>query len=394
MRRWLSLGLVLLACFPRLGRAAEGMMSVALFQKDFPREITITSQQGMQVLDEKGKPLLPEQKTKTPLVLAWHSKGVHIASAPGLRKYFPSLLIKPRSETAPLFVGYKGIALRPYSGEVTVRAAGQTLLIVNRLPLEHYTAAVVSLEMPASWPLEALKAQAVVSRTYALKNLRQRHQAQSFAFCDLAHCQVYQGSSQVTEEVKTAVRQTQGQVLRHQGNLINAVYHSSCGGHTAPAAEVWPESDAPYLAGVDDRGPHGIYCQAAPEFKWETRITIGELEKMLASRQPRWAADPVVRIANRSTSGRVLDLQISAAGTDLRFTGDEWYRLWGQSRGWHQLKSANFEVAQKDNTWVFAGHGLGHGVGMCQWGNRARALQGQSYRKILSAYFAGCQVAE
>lgn len=388
MRILLLIFFLVLSSLGRSCLAAEELVKVALFRKDLPRQVKITAQHGLVVLDSEHKQIVLSSTAKIPLTLAWHKKGVRIIGWHGTGQIYSQLVIRLAHASEPLYLGHRQQALRPYAGELAITADKKNLLIVNSLPWPDYVAAVVSQEMPISWHEEALKAQAVASRTYAMKNQDQRHAHEPFHFCDLTHCQVYQGTQKISPKIQAVIRQTKGEVLLHKQELIDAVYHSCCGGQTASAAKVWPKSQAvPYLQTMFDQGFGKSYCQASPEFTWKVRLTFKELKKLFPQHKLRLKTVPAMRVLEKSRSQRVQKIQISTSKQDLVLTGQEWYRIWGHARGWHQLKSTKFEIKQAGNEFIFIGQGLGHGVGLCQWGAQGRAQSGQTYREILSAYF-------
>lgn len=251
-------------------------------------------------------------------------------------------------------------------------AASGGLDVVNIVPLESYVASSVASETPASWPAEALKAQAVVARSYALHE-RAKNSGASFELEGSVISQRYAVGA-VSEGVRAATRATQGQVLVFAGAPILAAFHSSSGGATASAAEVWGE-EVSYLHSVaspDD---------AAPDYFWSYEIALTDLSDALreAGYTPGRVND--VRVSARSGSGRVLSLRVGAlelSGRDLR-----------DVLGGRALRSAKFEVRLDGESVRFLGSGSGHGVGLCQWGASELARQGRSYRRILSHYYPG-----
>src|SRR5262249_32072425 len=156
-------------------------------------------------------------------------------------------------------------------------------------------------ELPPDFPLEAQKAQAVLIRSYALATAP-RHAAEGYDFCDLTHCQVYGGWEGVSGIREEAVRATQSLVLEYQGKPIEALFHSTCGGHTSANQKVFGGRALPYLQGVDD----GDYCRNSPHQDWESAIPLARIAALLAA-DPRY--DPYgevrgLRIADGEPRGR------------------------------------------------------------------------------------------
>lgn len=265
---------------------------------------------------------------------------------------------------------------RPLPGRLRLLpAAGEGLDVVNLVPLETYVASSVASETPAIWPAEALKAQAVVARSYALHE-RARRVGESFELEGSVLSQRYAVGS-VSESARLATRATRDQVLIYDGEPILAAFHASSGGATASAAEVWGE-DVAYLRSVSSPD------DAAPDYFWSYEITLGDLADALreAGYSPGEVRD--VRIADVSRSGRVLALRIGAlalSGRDLR-----------DVLGGRALRSAKFDARIEGDRVRFLGSGSGHGVGLCQWGASELARQGQSYRGILAHYYPGTRL--
>jgi stage II sporulation protein D len=255
-------------------------------------------------------------------------------------------------------------------GEVVMRVRDRDGAVA-RIALEPYVERAVAGEVWASWPPEALKAQAVVARTYALYE-RQRNAAQRYDVESSVLSQRF-ARGPVASGIRTAARATRGEYLSWSDAPILAAFHSSAGGRTASASEVWGE-DLPYLRSVESPD------DAAPDFFWTYQIGLEDLRAALreAGLDPRGRR---VRVLERSASGRAAQLEVLGArlsGRDLR-----------EVLGGRALRSALFDVRIEDGSARFLGSGAGHGVGLCQWGARELALRGQSYAEILTHYYPG-----
>jgi stage II sporulation protein D len=303
--------------------------------------------------------------------------------------------------TAPVRVNgklYRGIAeLLPGSGGLTV---------VNRVGLEAYLQGVVSAEMGrrSSTDEAALQAQAVVSRTYALRNLG-RWRAQGFDVSGTVADQVYGGVAIETPEARAAVADTRGQVLTYNGALIEAFFHSTCGGRTADGAEVFRGAAQPYLRSVLDQADNGfVYCSISPRYRWHEEWTSEALLATLQRNLPPVAgirSEQVVRVTDvrvvqRSASGRVDQLAIGLGGPVVRINGAAIRQVLRPPSG-ELLRSTAFNlIATADEGGVthlsVDGMGSGHGVGFCQWGAVGRARAGQGFEQILMAYFPGTRL--
>ena len=262
---------------------------------------------------------------------------------------------------------------RAYPGSLRLSArGGDSLDVVNLVALEPYVASAIASETPASWPIEALKAQAVVARSYALHE-RERRGGEPFDLEASVISQRY-GVSQVPEAAFAAARATEGEYLAFAGEPILAAFHSSSGGATASAEEVWGEA-VPYLRSVSSPD------EAAPDYFWSYEISLADLTQAL--REAGYAPGSLseVRVCQRSESGRVERIQLGSvllSGRDLR-----------ELLGGRALRSALFDARVDEGRVRFLGSGSGHGVGLCQWGASELAKRGASYRRILAHYYPG-----
>jgi stage II sporulation protein D len=270
------------------------------------------------------------------------------------------------------------VASSSASADVTLRVRGADGA-VRSVSLEPYVERSVAAETYASWPIEALKAQAVVARSYALHQrqarLKQPHGLRRPHDLEASVLSQRYVESAVASPVRAASRATAGEFLSWEGAPILAAFHSSAGGRTAAAEEVWG-LDVPYLRPVDSPD------DAAPDYFWSLEIGLDDLRGALGE---HGYAPPVggldVRVEDRSGSGRaqrVHVLGLSLSGRELR-----------QVLGGRALRSALFDVRVDGPIARFLGSGAGHGVGLCQWGARELARRGRSYTEILSHYYPG-----
>jgi stage II sporulation protein D (peptidoglycan lytic transglycosylase) len=296
---------------------------------------------------------------------------------------------------------------RRYRGRVNVMRDPSGLTVLNRVPVESYLAGVLGGEIGVRSRSEtqAVLAQAVVSRTFALKN-RGRREAQGFdAWADVRD-QVYNGVSGETPEVWHAVRATAGEVLRYRDEIADAFFHSTCGFSTAAVDEAFKTAQPrPYLRPVSDATGGGhYYCDISPQFRWREEWDGPKLGAILSRTLPAMmsaAGDGSRRITDvavtrTSPSGRVAELRIVLERAVLRVPGPD-VRAVLRPQPDRLLHSAAFQlsVTHQDGLvtrLVAAGAGSGHGVGLCQWGAIGRARAGQKYRAILTTYFLGTSV--
>jgi stage II sporulation protein D len=296
---------------------------------------------------------------------------------------------------------------RRYRGRINITSGRGGLTVVNRVNVESYIAGVVGPEIGGRRPdeLAAVLAQAVVSRSFAIRN-RGRWDAFGFdAYADTRD-QVYLGVAVETSQAWDAVRQTAGQVLQYDGEVIDAYFHSTCGSSTAAVAEAFATTRTrPYLRPVSDESGRGhYYCDISPRFRWREEWDASKLRAILSRTLP--AVTPLsgdglqritdVTVSRTTRSGRVGELRIVFERGDVRIPGPD-VRSVLRPEADRMLASAAFQLTvTKTNgevtRLVAAGGGSGHGVGMCQWGAIGRARAGQDYRKILTTYFPGTKI--
>lgn len=296
---------------------------------------------------------------------------------------------------------------RRYRGRISITSGRGGLTVVNRVNVESYIAGVVPPEIGARRPDEvaAVLAQAVVSRTFAVKN-RGRWEAFGFdAYADTRD-QVYLGVAVETAQAWDAVRKTAGQVLMYNREVIDAYFHSACGFSTAGVDEAFGTARTrPYLRPVsDDRGGGHYYCDISPRFRWREEWDGSKLRAILSRTLP--ALTPLsgdglqkitdVAVSRTTRSGRVGELRIVFDRGDIRIPGPE-VRSVLRPEADRPLSSTAFQLTVTKTNGevtrvVAAGAGNGHAVGMCQWGAIGRARVGQDYRKILTTYFPGTKI--
>ena len=283
---------------------------------------------------------------------------------------------------------------RHYDGIIRSATAHGEFILVNEVPLEAYVASVMASEISPGWHPEALKAQAVAVRTYALR--RMRHPRSPFYdVVDDTSNQVYHGLDTIMPSHVAAASATVGQSLVFAGAPADIWYHSSCGGHTADSAELTGALSPAYLRGTPDvDGAGQAYCALSPYFSWRNSLTSADVARVA---KVDATAVGSLTILDRWPDGRVRTLRARAAdGATHDIDGHEFYSRAGAVLGYKVVPSAMFDVAATtpDSTFVFSGRGVGHGVGMCQWGAQGRAKGGASAAEILAAYFLGTTLSQ
>jgi stage II sporulation protein D len=295
---------------------------------------------------------------------------------------------------------------RGYRGSLVILGSNSGFTVINRVGMESYLLGVVSAEMGRRSPSEqaALRAQAIVSRTYAWRNLG-RWKAEGFDLTATVANQVYGGVGMETSEGRAAVLATRGQLLTYEGAPIEAFFYSTCGGRTADGAEVFRGAKRSYLRSIADRAENGtVYCSISPRYRWHEEWSGEALRATLQRYLPDAAsirsADirqiSNVRVARRSSSGRVDQLAIGLGGREVKVEGPKIRQVMRLSSG-EPLRSTVFDLvatlgAEGVSHLSVDGAGSGHGVGFCQWGAVGRARAGQGYEQILAAYFPGTRL--
>lgn len=264
---------------------------------------------------------------------------------------------------------------KPYTGRIEVWKGQKGLYLINEIPLEEYIKSVVKAETGKDWELEALKVQAVISRTYAVSKKAQNGSMKYDITSSTLH-QVYSGDIQ-DDLVSKAVKDTEGEVLTYQGKPIEALYHSTCGGHTEDVSEVFGKT-LPYLKPVE------VKCELSPLSIWARRIPIWEAEKSLGL-----TGIKNVSIKSYTNTGRVKELEIDDSEGKTVIKATDMRRL----LGWRRLPSTAFKLEMEGGELVIEGAGYGHGVGLCQWSALEMARDGKTYREILSFFYPGTKIS-
>jgi stage II sporulation protein D len=259
---------------------------------------------------------------------------------------------------------------RRFRGSLRLLAQEGRLLAINVVDVESYLRGVVPAEMQASWPMEALKAQAVAARTYLLAHA---DPTASFDICATTDCQVYRGADSEHPRTDVAVTETAGLVLTFDGRFARTYYHADSGGVIASSQEVWGMA-LPYLTAFQDVRSDG------PHRRWEHALDPVVVARSLAGIGRSVGSVRRLRVLAHSDSGRVTRLEVVGDGGSVVLQGAEARQ---QARSWG-LRSTRFQMA---GDLVARGEGWGHGVGMSQYGARQLALSGHTFGQILGFYY-------
>jgi stage II sporulation protein D len=270
-----------------------------------------------------------------------------------------------------------------------IQAHDGHLLLTAAIPIEDYVGAVLAGESGDFRNDESLTAMAVVVRSYATR-FRGQHAREGFDFCDTTHCQVPSWKS-VPSRISGAVEFTRGEILLSRGAAISAFYHQNCGGTIAASNEAWPSVAETYLRSHPDP-----YCVTASPLKWESSISVADLDAALHaagfSTPAGWTA---IEIISRSESGRAQRLRLrGGTSPDTPVAASSFRFAINRALGWNKIRSNLYDLRNDGDHILFAGRGSGHGVGLCQAGAEEMARQGKDYRQILDFYFSGTHLSK
>ncbi len=257
--------------------------------------------------------------------------------------------------------------------------------VIATLDLETYLKGVLPSEMPASWPMEALKAQAVAARTFAIFRKAQRAEGSAFDLDSDVSDQMFSNplsddeTSVPVANVDRALRETKGELLEDTKHGVFAAYfHADCGGHTEEASEVWGSGEK--LGTAVDGG-----CPMNPRATWTLKMSNDQLSARLAKATKRSMGSVELLTADaRTSSGRIASLRVAWSDRSTSALSGNEFRA---AVGFDRMRSTQFKITREGSDYVFKGQGYGHGVGLCQWGARQMAKAGHSYKDILKHYY-------
>ena len=437
---------IIIFCFsqPRIISASKGPIISVLILKD--KKIRIRSDRSIPLIikgprfsNEKIKGLnLKKQNDRTTLFFDKNKQKIY--DLKNEEKFSLS-----SSDKRGIWVGNKR-----YEGKVKIIIRDNDILIVNVLGIEKYLSSVVGSEMPAKWPLEALKAQAIASRTYALKQ-------KGNALYDIDSTnknQVYTGLEARTNKTSRAVKSTRSLVLTYKNKLINSLFHSSSAGMTENSQDVW-ENKYPYLSSVKD------FDYDNPKLSWKKKFSRSQLQKLF----PKIGGIKQIEILNVTSTGRVKNVKIHGdfgtdqiSGVDIRKimnlqsnlvrfkfievnetksdyenskllstksledkpiayivkAGDNLFDIaYRHNVNFQEIVALNSiedasiikvnqilliprnpvnNVPPTEKILVVSGYGSGHGVGMSQWGAKFMATKGAKAEEILKHFYRGVKI--
>jgi stage II sporulation protein D len=279
--------------------------------------------------------------------------------------------------------------------QLSIKEIGQTFEAINHVPLESYLFGVVGAEMQSYWEPEALKAQAVASRTYCLFIKDRFGKNRSWDLTQSESSQVYRGLEAETLTIRTAVSETAGEILVAQATdsseevILSTYYSSSCGGHTEASENVFGGDSSPSLRGVQCSHCAGVARRS--NYYWKpVKMTMQQINGKLMQRYS--SLEKLEEISNFKVTklgykSRVVQVKLIGKNEETDTIRGEDFRLCLDPTG-RKIKSAIFTVEKKGTRVTFQnGLGFGHGVGLCQCGTQGMARKGKTYKTILSYYF-------
>ncbi len=287
-------------------------------------------------------------------------------------------LTASRVQIVPLKGAFIYINNRIYRGKINlIRKDKEHFLIVNELGVEEYVRGILCNEIAPWWPMDALKAQSIIARTYALYQ-KQFPKDKDFDVTDDIYSQVYTGKTSERWRTNRAVMLTRGKVLTFAGKVFPAYYHATCGGRTEDARELWNVDLTP-LKGVTCG-----FCSGSPHYHWQQRIPLIAIHSKLIEKGYLCPEEiQSIEIIARNNSHRVSRVLIKGLDKNLEITAKDFR----QALNPNVIRSTNFTLQVEDGSLHIEGLGWGHGVGLCQWGMYYMAKEGHSDEQILYHYF-------
>jgi stage II sporulation protein D len=284
--------------------------------------------------------------------------------------------------TVPSDVEILNLRGDPYRGKIKLQKnAGGGMDVISVLDVEDYLYGVVPKEMSPQWHPEALKAQTVAARTYALYQ-KGKNRNRDYDIIATTTSQIYGGAGVESERSNQAVDETKGMVILYKGQLALTYYHANSGGMTEDAKRVW-NADVPYLKAVQDD-----YSMKAPNCSWKLSLNIDKIRRMFNNKGIEIGPIDMIVPIEISPSGRVMRIKVFHGGKETVLNGNDFRTKIDPAL----VKSTMFAMTNEGHEIHFEGRGYGHGVGMSQWGAYIMAHEGYSYKDILKHYYHGIEL--
>lgn len=352
----------------------------------------------VKISSESGMTLTYGKKTKE------YGKNKTVTIMPD-SKYFKKgkICIQPKKGKLTVKSLKRGDGAPKYAGILELQKTAEGIALINELPLEEYLCGVVPSEMPASYELEALKAQAVCARSYAYRQMEDYAYPEYKAHVnDSTDYQVYNNSAQVKRSSQ-AVKETRGEAVRYNGEVVSTYYYSTSSGKTT-TMEAWgtkPNESNGYLKSVKVKGKSGDYEKDLPWYRWKVTVSKEVLSDLLSLNTGKELGTlESVKVTKRGPGDVALTLKavgdkgsvtVKTENKIRKALGGSEYEIEKQdgskTSGRDLLPSAFFTIKKKGENYVISGGGFGHGIGMSQTGANEMAKQGKDYREILNLFY-------
>ncbi|HYP27167.1 MAG TPA: SpoIID/LytB domain-containing protein [Blastocatellia bacterium] len=297
-------------------------------------------------------------------------------------------------EATALELVLPGRVSREVRGRLSVSPGDRQLRIVLTTDSEPAVSSVVAAEMNGEREPEAIKALAVVVRTYMLAHMG-RHSDEGFDFCDTTHCQVYRGEADLAREtasplIAASVRATRGERLGFEGREIESYYTAACGGESATPSMVWGGKPG---GGYRFRRVSCRWCRDSRYSRWERSAAASSvLDTLSTELKVRLSSSAELRTESDQAGDFVRAVTLSDHGRQVSMTSDEFRRAIGRSLGWNTVLSPTFTIERRGPNFIFRGRGFGSQIGLCLAGASAQAAAGRGYRDILSFYYPNSEL--
>lgn len=369
--------------------ASADSISIRLFSNERPQELKLSAQDGPITLKFNDQEYVIEDSTN---IFKVSVSGRYVYIKLNGRNHRARYLRIENSEVSLVRIIEKTAGYRYYRGILEIGIEKGVLKVLNHVWLEDYIGSVVGSEMNFKHQ-EALKVQAVIARTYALWNI-ETSSFDGYDVTDHTMSQVYLGELIPKPRYREAALATTGEILTWSNKLILASFFSTCGDRTVDNESVWNGKPLPYLRAVNDHGA----CKLSPHYRWSFEIDQNRLHKLLRNKTGRYVAKVAIAEADRfqNVSQMAFYSSRSAAKPSELMQANR-FRIWLlKSEGPRSLKSTNFTLTYHSATgkYLFKGKGLGHGVGLCQWGALGLAKSGWMYDDILRFYYKGVEIKD
>ena len=360
-------------------------ISIRLLKEHQPRSIVVSGSGDVAILSDDHEHPIETLRKRERFTITTDNRQLLVEIGDHAIYALSIQILQPLDEEIGIEVVERNVgrATRTYRGSIQITpdpSDPSILRIINHVGVEDYVMGVLAKEFNFRKEPAATQAMAIAARTQAYRALRQNGPA--FELPDNDTWQVYGGNEGITKTIVQSVNATQGLVLTYNGDLIEAVYSASSGGHTANNEDVWDASTSlPYLRGQQDP-----YDENAPYHTWNTRIPRLALHRALGDALQYQVRG--IEVMNRSQDGRAQTMTIIGPQNDSRtLSGNNFRLIANRAFGSNELKSTLFQLSSSGADYVFRGNGFGHGVGLNQWGAHEMSKRGANAQEILAFYY-------